>query len=267
MPYFRRPKNHEHPYAQISNDMLNDPELSFKAKGLLSYLLAQSDEWEVYQSQLAELGPDGEASVRSGLKELREQGYLERNRLHADDGTFDGYEYIVYEYPTGSGKTDMGKPDTGKSETGKSDPNNTNLQQDKEKQHEDEAPAHEGSSVEDVFQGLVDAWRAVRPAPTLTEKRERVLYDWAHDGTVEDPVLFREVLEEQAADTSSKGVGLSMGILLKEYRKQRDAGKLEPWQKEDERYSINEDGEPCFKGKPLSEIGPQNVYDDIDTPA
>lgn len=126
------------------------------------------------------------------------------------------------------------------------------------------APAHEEDpvrSTEDLFGGLVEAWRSVRSAPPLGERREKVLYDWSHDREVEDPDLFREVLAEQAADTSSKGVGMSMGILLKEYKKQRDAGKLEPWQQKDDRYSINEAGEVCFKGTPLDEIGPQNVYE------
>jgi hypothetical protein len=111
---------------------------------------------------------------------------------------------------------------------------------------------------------LVDVWRSVGTAPPLTKNTENVLWEWAQDQTVADVNLFREVLQEQSADTTAKGCGLSTGILLKEYRKQRDAGKLEPWQKEDKRYSVDEEGRVCFKGVPLSETGPQNVYDDYE---
>jgi len=129
------------------------------------------------------------------------------------------------------------------------------------------APAHEDSSEESpdqLFSALVDVWRSVGTAPPLNRNTEDVLWEWAQDGTVQDIGLFREVLQEQSADTTAKGCGLSTGILLKEYRKQRDAGKLEPWQKEDGRYSVDEEGRVCFKGVPLSETGPQNVYDDYE---
>jgi len=97
MPYFRRPKGHDHPYAQIANEMLEDSDLSFKAKGLMSYLLAQSDNWEVYQSQLIEVGTDGEVSVRSAMEELEENGYLESRRKRGEDGQFEGIVYVIYE--------------------------------------------------------------------------------------------------------------------------------------------------------------------------
>lgn len=127
------------------------------------------------------------------------------------------------------------------------------------------APAHEdgvGESPEDLFGALVDVWRSVSTAPALSEKTEDVLWSWAQDRTVDDVDLFREILQQQSADTTAKGCGLSPGILLKEYRKERDSGKLEPWQKEDERYSVDEQGRVCFMGTPVSETGPQNVYDD-----
>lgn len=135
MPTFRRPKNHEHPYAQISNDVLNDEHLSFKAKGILSYLLARPDDWETYQSHLADLGPDGEHAVRSGIKELREAGYLERTVVRGEDGQYEGYEYIVYEHPSSprlpegeapeSQDPENDSPEMGFSDSGERHPTNT----------------------------------------------------------------------------------------------------------------------------------------------
>ena len=138
MPTFRRPKDHEHPYAQIANDLLEDPSLSLKAKGLMAYLLSRSDKWEVYQAQLETIGPDGEHAVRTALQELRNAGYVERNRLHNESGQFDGYEYLLFEDPqpttqaggTVSGKSETGKSSTGFSSTGESSPTNTDEYQD-----------------------------------------------------------------------------------------------------------------------------------------
>lgn len=127
------------------------------------------------------------------------------------------------------------------------------------------APAHEAPveySSDELFSQLVKAWRSVSTAPPLSEKTEDVLWGWAQDQTIDDPDLFREVLEEQSADTTAKGCGLSTGILLKEYRNQRDSGKLEPWQKESEHYSVDGQGRVCFKGVPVEDTGPQDVYAD-----
>jgi hypothetical protein len=129
MAYFRRPKNHEHPYAQIANSVLEDKDLSFKAKGILSYLLSRSDEWEVYQAQLADLGPDGETAVRSGIKELMKAGYLERSPRRNDDGTIAKWEYIVYESPIDGDASRTGSSHTGSHNTGESKPTNTEEQQ------------------------------------------------------------------------------------------------------------------------------------------
>lgn len=130
MPYFRRPKDEQNPYARIHNAVLEDSDLSFKAKGILCYLLSKSDDWEVYQAQLSRLGPDGETAVRSGLKELIEAGYVHRFQTKDGSGKFGQYLYIICEEPrsnveaTETWFSDLGKSDTGKSDTGKSRPTN-----------------------------------------------------------------------------------------------------------------------------------------------
>jgi len=130
MPTFRRPKNHENPFTRISNDVLRDPDLSYKAKGLLAYILSQVDDWEVYQEQLAEVGPDGTTAVRSVLQELRDAGYLERKEKRGDDGTYSGYEYIVYEHSDPEMRfSQSGDPDSGPSRSRKPPTNNKEKQE------------------------------------------------------------------------------------------------------------------------------------------
>jgi DNA-binding Lrp family transcriptional regulator len=131
------------------------------------------------------------------------------------------------------------------------------------------APARGGASrfevdprsepPEEVFSALVDIWRSVSTAPPLNARFEKVLIGWAKDEKIPDLDLFRQVLEREAANTTAKGSGLNPGILLQEYRDQLQSGKLEPWQQEDEHWTVNEEGKVCFKGVPVEETGPQNL--------
>ncbi len=91
--------NHKARYTVTDNTYKQNPELSFKAKGLLTYLLSLPDSWTPRVSQLATVGPDGEHAVRSALRELEEQGYIHRHQPKCEDGTFGESEVIVYEHP------------------------------------------------------------------------------------------------------------------------------------------------------------------------
>lgn len=86
-------------YVIISKVPLEDARLSWKARGLLSYLLSKPDEWKVVINHLIEQAPDGEESVRSGLKELEEAGYIRRERARGGGGKFDSVNTEVFEEP------------------------------------------------------------------------------------------------------------------------------------------------------------------------
>lgn len=63
-------------FTQIPNEILRNPNLSFKAKGILCALLSNRDGWVSYQSGLEKCGKDGRDSILSGLSELKKQGYF-----------------------------------------------------------------------------------------------------------------------------------------------------------------------------------------------
>ncbi len=65
-------------FTQVPNHILRDPRISFKAKGLLCTLLSnQSGKWVSYLTTLQKFSnTEGLTSLRSGLKELEEAGYL-----------------------------------------------------------------------------------------------------------------------------------------------------------------------------------------------
>lgn len=93
-------KNSKNPYTMINNHLLKDKNLSWKAKGILAYLLSLPDDWEVYESELVNHATDGIDSLRNGVAELIDNNYIHRTRNRNKQGHFKGYKYSIHEVPT-----------------------------------------------------------------------------------------------------------------------------------------------------------------------
>jgi len=65
------------PFARIPNELLSDARLSWKAKGILSYLCGKPDGWKMRVSDIAKQSTDGKHAIRAALNELRALGYAE----------------------------------------------------------------------------------------------------------------------------------------------------------------------------------------------
>lgn len=63
-------------FTILSNDVINDSRLSFKARGVLLYLLSKPADWRTRSEAIAAQTPEGRESVRSAMRELRALGYL-----------------------------------------------------------------------------------------------------------------------------------------------------------------------------------------------
>ena len=96
MSVFRIEKTNN--YTVMSNHHLKDIKLSYRAKGLLSFMLSLPDDWDYSVSGLAKVSKESIKAIRSTLKELEDMGYLVRTRIQLDNGRFD-YEYAIYETP------------------------------------------------------------------------------------------------------------------------------------------------------------------------
>ena len=90
-------------FTVMSNHHFKNKKLSLKAKGLLSLMLSLPDDWNYNMKGLASLSRDGIDSVRSAIKELEHNGYVERHRIRYCDGCYGDTEYIVREVPSGKG--------------------------------------------------------------------------------------------------------------------------------------------------------------------
>jgi DnaD/phage-associated family protein len=96
---FRTVKDKNNPYVVVDRRIVDNDKLSFKAKGILLYLLSRPDGWEVNLVDLANRSIDGLASVKSGVRELKDAGYLRHTGLRKESGQFDTVIWEVHEVP------------------------------------------------------------------------------------------------------------------------------------------------------------------------
>lgn len=85
-------------YTVMSNHHLRNESLSWKAKGIHSYILSLPDDWKVVIEHLKKVSTDGRDSTRSGVQELYDLRYWQRYPVHVD-GKIDHWVSEVYEEP------------------------------------------------------------------------------------------------------------------------------------------------------------------------
>jgi len=103
-------------YTKISNAALQDDRLSFRARGLIAYILSLPDTWTLCMEHLYTVSPQGRDSIQSAISELKECGYMQHTIIRdAATGRVKGHEWIAYDDPTENPDTAFphsGKPAT-----------------------------------------------------------------------------------------------------------------------------------------------------------
>ncbi len=101
---FRVVKDSDHPFAMINKRILENPNLSFKAKGILAYLLSKPNDWHTNVNDLVQRSTEGEHAIRSGIRELQAAGYL-RYRQERNHCAIERWVMEVYEEPLAAAET------------------------------------------------------------------------------------------------------------------------------------------------------------------
>ena len=94
----RRTPRPETNWTVIRNEVINDDRLSFKATGVLIYILSKPDHWNTSTAQLAKVKKEGLDAIRTALTELRHAGYVRTRRYQDDRGRWQ-YETDVFDTP------------------------------------------------------------------------------------------------------------------------------------------------------------------------
>ena len=90
-----RPSNN---FTILPNRVLRDHRLTWRARGILVYLLSQPPGWQVRSEHLTTVGLEGRDAVRTALRELEAFGYIHRARRQNPDGRWTSLT-IVSETP------------------------------------------------------------------------------------------------------------------------------------------------------------------------
>lgn len=115
-------KHQRQTYTVVDNDAVRDDRLSWRATGLLVYLLSLPDGWRPNLRHLSEQKTDGRTSTRSAMGELEAAGYL-RQVQEPDDSNLSRIHWHVAESPdlmpetAGSRVTDGRDPENAAPET------------------------------------------------------------------------------------------------------------------------------------------------------
>ncbi len=83
-------------FTIVDNEYLNDKNLSFKAKGILTYFLSLPGDWVIYFDEIITHSKDGIKSFRSGIDELIKEGYIRRYPIR-ENGSIVRWETEIYE--------------------------------------------------------------------------------------------------------------------------------------------------------------------------
>lgn len=94
-------KGRKNPYSMIANQALTDKRLSFKARGILALCLSRPDDWQFNATYLENMSEkDGRISVRTGLEELEQLGYILRTQVRdPKTNQWCGSIWLVFEVP------------------------------------------------------------------------------------------------------------------------------------------------------------------------
>ena len=84
----------ESQFLMISNEVLRDERLSYRARGLLAAILSHTDNWRVNSEDLTKHGLEGRGAVRAALSELEKFGYLLREKVQNEKGQWITNSYI-----------------------------------------------------------------------------------------------------------------------------------------------------------------------------
>lgn len=207
-------KNRDGNFTHIKNDIF-DSGLSAKAIGLFCYLWHLPDDWQFYEMEVMNHFKDGRYSIRSGLKELEDAGYVKRVQArHNGDGKFTNYDWELNESPL------SGFPTSGKPTSEKPTSDNQTLQSTKDTKYELDKIS---SSSGDDF---------VDSKPSILKSFESYQQLWGFPNAI-----VREDIQQWINDTSDELVSYAIEIAGRNNVSSRGANKyletvLTAWKKD-----------------------------------
>ena len=86
-------------YTTISNVFLRDKNLSLKAKGFLTVVMALPDDWDFSIKGICSILKEGKSAIYGIVQELKENRYCKTTPSRDEKGLILGLDYMFYEEP------------------------------------------------------------------------------------------------------------------------------------------------------------------------
>lgn len=202
-------------FSIVDNNVIEDKQLSFKARGLLIYMLSKPDDWKFYTEELAKRSnKDGISAIKTALNEIEDAGYLTRKQGHKKNGQFTSQDWILTDTSTNSPQVE--KPLADKAPAGKALADNrtlpnTDFKPNTDKPNTDKSLVDGQHSLKDVF----DLWEHNWGFPNGIAQQD--LTEWINEfGT--DLVAFA-ITYALRRNVKSTGADRYLAQLLKAYKK------------------------------------------------
>lgn len=200
-------KDKSNPYVIINKQFLQDKRLSWKAKGIMAYLLSLPDDWQIYEEELSDHSDDGIKALKSGIKELLDLGYMKRTKVRNKQGRYSGWQYDVHETAPTVPFSDVGFSDVRKWQPTNNESTNNNITEYNNDNDNGTLPCGKGSECnQDVVNAMmtymIDFYpqRTKKKHPHLKTEQYRTVYanisafvdeySLDYDGIIENMLAF-----------------------------------------------------------------------------
>lgn len=206
-------KNRDGNFTHIKNDIF-DSGLSAKAIGLFCYLWHLPDDWQFYEMEVMNHFKDGRYSIRSGLKELEDAGYVKRVQArHNGDGKFTNYDWELNESPL------SGFPTSGKPTSEKPTSDNQTLQSTKDTKYElDKISSSSGDDFVDSKPSILKSFESYQQLwgfPNAIVRED--IQQWINDTS--DELVSYAIEIAGRNNVSSRGVNKYLETVLTAWKK------------------------------------------------
>ena len=208
-------KKQKERFSIVDNKVIEDKRLSFKARGLLIYMLSKPDDWKFYTDELAKRSSkDGVSAIKSALNEIENAGYLTRKQEHKKNGQFASQDWILTDISTISPQVEKplaDNPLAGKALADNQPLPNTDFKPNTDLSNTDRSLIGDQHTTQDVF----ELWQNNWGFPNGIAQQD--LTEWINEfGT--DLVAFA-ITYALRRNVKSTGADRYLAQLLKAYKK------------------------------------------------
>ena len=185
----------------LDKRFLADERISWRAKGILAYLLSKPNDWRTREKDLMNRATEGRDAIRTAMKELEEHGYMVKEQQRSGVGTFAPNEYIIVESPSDiepfTGKPLTVKPSAVKPST--VNPTHTNNDSTEIESTKNDLTNKPTLSKIGKIQEVVDLYNEMKPpawsiCQALNDKRKRAIDSLFSEHGGETLTIFRAAL-------------------------------------------------------------------------